>query len=466
MMKSDAIERDEEDTFTDDGTRVRVDDTTGHNVIRSSLVPPEQGREPYLVVSDVHLGSDECCRKEFADFLDWMADWQSAGETVVETDEGPLTLVPPQTLILLGDILELWAPRNAERNNVIQDSISIFSKLIDLDCQKVYVLGNHDMMLCGGYERRGATLIDFVCKNAARFEVFPRHYPCDPQTPRVQLLSLRERKYLFVHGHQFDPEFRRAGGSMKFVPLIAGLASSFDIVPAFGPVCLVLSLISIGLLVASLSHVTPVDPVWWVALLIAVGYPGFSWIIAKEMKHVWNFTQSLTAFTRSDPCQKDVSSWPWPWHKRSGMRYTQISDFVRDSAYFDLNKDDSKPDVIVFGHTHVPEMCKPLLVDTSDPLSERQFINSGSWLRPSHDWDILQPTTKGVSRDCPKVTTHDGKPLYNTFVYISEEHGALLFQWRDSDTPAERKAIQIPPEDCDDTSSAADTGKRARSSSD
>ena len=88
--------------------------------------------ESYFVVSDVHLGAKDCCKEEFEHFLEWLLSSYSGGKLSVQTQRGKRTLAPPTTLILLGDMLELWIPREYERSSVLCDSSSIFSKLIDL----------------------------------------------------------------------------------------------------------------------------------------------------------------------------------------------------------------------------------------------------------------------------------------------------------------------------------------------
>jgi UDP-2,3-diacylglucosamine pyrophosphatase LpxH len=413
----------------------------------------DQPSDAYVVVSDVHLGAIRCCVHEFEGFLDWLAKGLCGNPLEVQLRDGPSTLQPPHTLVLLGDILELWAPRDNDRYNVIHDSLRAFSKLIDLMCDKVYVLGNHDMMLCGEHEfgiakvrdskEKAPKLVDLLCENAKHFEVFSRHYPCEEDTRRARPLELGRCSYLFVHGHQFDPQFQRAGISVRAVPLIAGLASAFEVIPrrgrlSVGSACFVVwILILIGLLVTSIYHIVPIDPLWWGILLIFFGFPAISWIIATQMQHVWEFTQRLTSFVTRSPCDKTVRSWPWPMHARSNMRYKRISDFVRDSKYFDLEKDEAAPQIFVFGHTHVPELCKPMLVDEADPTSERRFVNCGSWLQPS-----LPTETR-----CPDARNADNGVKYNTFVHIDAQHGPRLFQWRGNES-TELPAEEIAPKDC------------------
>jgi UDP-2,3-diacylglucosamine pyrophosphatase LpxH len=397
----------------------------------------------YIIVSDVHLGSSQCCRKEFEQFLEWIAYSKSRRSMVVQTENGSCKLTPPHTVILLGDILELWAPRDNEHSNVIQDSVRIFRKLIDLDCNKIYVLGNHDAMLCGGHEpedhdlgdpkspkTRLHPLIHFTCGNGTQFHVVPRHYPHHAETKEKQPIFIGARKYLFVHGHQFDPEFQRAGSLVEFVPLIAGLAAAFDVYPWIGKVCFASSLAFLALIVGSVFQVVPVDPLILSVLLILVGYPGFSWFITKEMKNVWEFKQMLAAaLNRSDSSKKGSPSWPWPWPKRSEMRYKRICEYINDTKYFDAEKENSKPDTFVFGHTHVPEICDPMFVGAGAARIERRFVNCGSWLRPSQ-----HQNNKAL--------------LYNTFAYI-DDNGPLLFQWCGDKVPLEQKARQILPKDCE-----------------
>ncbi|MGZ4861352.1 MAG: hypothetical protein ACXV2E_00960 [Halobacteriota archaeon] len=415
--------------------------------------------QPYYIVSDVHLGADECCRPEFEDFIDWLA---KGVRTKRPLEVQPLcgnqaTLTPPGTLILLGDMLELWAPKGNERNSVIQDSLRVFGKLIDLECHKVYVLGNHDMMLCGGHEfgidkvhdSRGKVpkLFDLLCENTSHFEIYSRHYPCKGETRHAQplLLGRASPSYLFVHGHQFDPSFQRAGISIRAVPLIAALSSAFDMIPRLGPLSFAAWAIFIVLFAASMFHAIPVDPLWWGLPVIFFGYPAVSWVVATQMKHVWNAAQRLTSVVKPSSLDEDVPSWPWPMHASSKMRYKSISDFVRDSHYFKLESDDANPDVFVFGHTHVPELCEPLLVDKND-TKKRQFINCGSWLEPPEHM-APQGSSGDDHKDCLDAADAEKGLQHNTFVYV-DASGPRLFKWQGRGLPGEKKAKEIAPKGC------------------
>jgi UDP-2,3-diacylglucosamine pyrophosphatase LpxH len=66
-------------------------------------------KEPVIVVSDVHLGGKESNAWDFRDFLDWLTTLPVDGQAFACDGEN-LTIKRPGTLVLLGDILELWDP--------------------------------------------------------------------------------------------------------------------------------------------------------------------------------------------------------------------------------------------------------------------------------------------------------------------------------------------------------------------
>jgi UDP-2,3-diacylglucosamine pyrophosphatase LpxH len=476
--------------------------------------------QPYIVISDVHLGEDRCCKEEFREFLEWLCESKSADAkstlkvrlcktTEDETEENandkrPLDEIDyPGTLILLGDILELWAPQDNKRTNVIIDSLSVFGKLIDLRCCKLYVLGNHDMSVFGwdAFETDGAFTssanipmpFNFECKNQCHFTTFPHYYPCTEGLKHALFLSLikqptakapkKKTTYLFMHGQQFDPSFRSAGKSTRIVPLITGLASTFDAFPALGPLCFALSLVAVGYNVgigadlASTLFSSPalnitgiaLNPLWWLVVnatripfiiplsWLALGifaYPGFSWFITKQMKRVWDVWQQLITDIQRSP-YRTVSSWPYLMHARSKMRYVAYSDedydriisCIRKSECIELEKDaldelrTSNKMIVVSGHTHLPGLSRDFKSDNLD----WQFVNTGSWLKPKKRAQGM------LLKGSPDARDEGGGPRYNTFVYINED-GPRLFKWIGGET--DPKAVEIPP---DDTSQATAT---------
>ncbi len=83
-------------------------------------------REPVIVVSDVHLGSESCNYKQFCDFLVWIRSLDGRKETI-KCEDKELVITYPEKFILLGDILELWDPIDGDRDNVVKQSIRPFS---------------------------------------------------------------------------------------------------------------------------------------------------------------------------------------------------------------------------------------------------------------------------------------------------------------------------------------------------
>jgi hypothetical protein len=63
---------------------------------------------------------------------------------VHEQNPGTQKLLPLQKFILLGDFFDLWGPRCQDRNNVFLDSMIPIARIGKMDCNIVFVTGNHD----------------------------------------------------------------------------------------------------------------------------------------------------------------------------------------------------------------------------------------------------------------------------------------------------------------------------------
>lgn len=154
-------------------------------------------REPVIVVSDVHLGSESCNYKQFCDFLVWIRSLDGRKE-IIKCEDKELVITYPEKFILLGDILELWDPKDGDRDNVVKQSIRPFSLLSDLRCEKIYVIGNHDDAI-----HRYDEKIDYeTLHNDTTLNVCNRHYP--EEKTGLKNLKIGERSYFFLHGHQYD----------------------------------------------------------------------------------------------------------------------------------------------------------------------------------------------------------------------------------------------------------------------
>ena len=100
-------------------------------------------KQAYIIISDVHLGNSECNHKEFCHFLEWIRDLAN-GPKIIKSENKEITIESPEKIILLGDILELWNPKKGDRDNVIKECIRPFSLLSNTNCDKIFVVGNHD----------------------------------------------------------------------------------------------------------------------------------------------------------------------------------------------------------------------------------------------------------------------------------------------------------------------------------
>lgn len=189
-----------------------------------------------IVISDVHLGGSEGPEtiNRIVNFLDTI---QKGTATVIcnETSQGGeqksiiKNLLPPSKIILLGDILDLWNPRNQDRNYAFIDSLIFFLKLREIPSDVIYVTGNHDEDVGELMNSYGADSPDksnpayhiyslFKGKNGKleslkidwtdyhKLEISPRHYPATSTKGHVRGLNAGGVHYVFVHGQQFDKQ--------------------------------------------------------------------------------------------------------------------------------------------------------------------------------------------------------------------------------------------------------------------
>jgi len=117
-----------------------------------------------LVVSDIHLGYENCNKKDFIDFLDSIKS--------IELDH----------LVLLGDLFDFWRHNEAE---IIIDNDDVLEKLDNLNAKKIhYVVGNHDYYMLRLNER------------------YDNKYPFEIS----KFLRLEDggKKFYFIHGYEFE----------------------------------------------------------------------------------------------------------------------------------------------------------------------------------------------------------------------------------------------------------------------
>ncbi|MGZ4864666.1 MAG: metallophosphoesterase [Halobacteriota archaeon] len=380
--------------------------------------------EPFIVVSDVHLGCDESNVRAFSNFCDWLKELERDNKQrpIIGEPTGR-TLQAPKTLILLGDILELWAPETQAAP--LQKSFAVFDKLLALSCDKVYVLGNHDEGLsdyCFTAKTEGAdgspscVQQEFGCESSSHFLIVNGHYPnyreVDPhdrryakereRVAREEVVHVDERQYIFLHGHQFDKMFRSVGPLRRVPGIIKGIADKEnDAHKGTGPVLLgafaVLAFFGLTNWMNTLAIIG--QPLLWSFVAIC-GVLGISWAWATLQKPAWTFI--FRRFAKRPKC-------------------STIGKII-DEQYYDCNLDKtSDRSIIVFGHTHVPGSKIVQKQDMphygkkcSAKSRTKTFVNSGAWITP-----------KGPRKDSTVPS--------NTFVYIDREGPPLVLRWNDDD---------------------------------
>lgn len=191
-------------------------------------------KKPVIVIADTHLGlrprkvlgidlqSETCEPAILSGFLNWLVDLEEKGSCILplaatmsgEPDQ--MELKPPGTLVLLGDILELW---DSSQRAVEMCGTSILQTLSKLRCEKVYVLGNHDHPLS---ELAGSSYPSGPTPMLLTTPVFP---PEEDGT--IEPMEMDDAAYLFVHGQQFDRWFVASRGLDQFIGVMRDGAVAF-----------------------------------------------------------------------------------------------------------------------------------------------------------------------------------------------------------------------------------------------
>jgi len=339
-------------------------------------------KQACIVISDVHLGNWECNHKEFCYFLEWIRDLANQPK-VIKCKDKNITIKNPDKIILLGDILELWNPKNGDRNNVLKDCIRPFSLLSNLDCDKIYVVGNHDDSV-GELEGK------FDCEtlgNGTKFEIYSGHYPKNQKMTGVSNgLKIGNRSYFFLHGHQLDKE----------QAIIRSVSSFWDPINWF----------------QDLFNVTFTKKYWkvnfviFLSMLLCAKYFFWSEFLKSSLMGNLGWVM-ITGFFA-------LSSIPGIVANTQGVIYNyarpmdKTAEQVIQHKYYQKNKETFDADVVVFGHTHFASSCISKL-----KKEKKLFLNSGCW----------------VGKDIE----YNGLMCYaNTFIYL-DESGAYILKWRGFD---------------------------------
>jgi UDP-2,3-diacylglucosamine pyrophosphatase LpxH len=302
---------------------------------KQEVTPPSaelDTNKSILVVADTHFGlnkkEQKCDPGAFSDFIDWVLKLEKKGKEELKlgvwgAKEEELFLKPPEKIILLGDMLELW---DASKKSIDACSRSVIQSLGSLSCQKIYPLGNHDYDL--------EELVGKYPLGNSRIEIMKNEYA-----------ALKgDRTFVFLHGHQFDKLFEFP--SWRVLPYIRQAAMVFGlyswIFVAMFAIYVILFL-SLGL-----SGATD-----WIILLL-LGAISIPFLVTNYARDLWNSIKS----TRHEP-EKSVGRLE-KWWKECAKRVS------------------AKNWNVVYGHTHVIEYWSKNVGDSSLTV-----FNIPSWVRDS-----------------------------------------------------------------------------------
>ncbi len=332
-----------------------------------------------IVVSDVHLGDETSNYKDFSKFIDWIAAIEKEGGKTIKSGGKEVFIKPPEKLILLGDILELWSPKDNEPKYIMQESAEPFGKLVNLECEKIFVLGNHDEDIAEDLDIKmklnGKEIKENTFRiNNSNFTIINRHYPENPEDKAKGFLQVGEYKYFFIHGQQFDKLFVSLGPLASIPTFTSKISNMFSKIFKPDGWSIVAAFVILFILYLRFRN----DALWaFTVISFLLSIPRLFTYFQDKFWMV--FGNALT----DKPKYKDIKT-------------------IVEQKYYDVNADKTGWDVnIVFGHTHLPQIYSYKFKENGKE-HECLFLNSGSWTKETGS--------------------------HNTFIYL-DETGYYLFKW-------------------------------------
>nr|MDO8082280.1 hypothetical protein [Candidatus Freyarchaeota archaeon] len=354
------------------------------------------GEGSIFVISDCHLGLVGEKSKgivsepeKVGQFLNWLIRLKDGEKTKIKL--GPWgngrkekVLKPPEKLLLIGDILELW---DATDRGIEYCSRPIFDLLEKLRCEKIYLLGNHDYDL--------KPLIGTYPSGEHTMSILEDYYPIQEDEKSILTLKMGKRDYMFIHGYQFDKIFRfqpwkhlsdiRSGALAfgNYGDLFVGLLFLGIAVAVFNYILLQLSPLSspsasvlnfLFPLLQFLPGFLGLSQSFWSSLLPIFTFLGNAglillWLILGGPRFFYLYARKI-------------------WNKLVGTRYNRkasVSGILTWWNRFAKNRDVKSKDLrIVYGHTHLIDVIMP---DELTPAKNKgkevklTALNIPSWVK-------------------------------------------------------------------------------------
>lgn len=380
-------------------------------------------RTSIIVVADTHFGlkkeGEYCDPKAFADFLKWIKRLDEGGEEVLvtlsENSKRKTKIIrPPGKIIFLGDILELW---DAPSKTIDVSTRYIIQLLSEVNCEKIYVLGNHDHELTELSLEGKIPLYGYPLGNW-NIEIVNDFY----------IHFLGGQYYHFVHGHQFDRLFILP--TFKWMTPFRKVALAFG---SFAWILVTLFAIELGIILNG-GYKGPSDLV----LLILLGSISIPFLLIQFGRKVWNH-------------------WKTVKYKPDKARLKAL--VPKELSYMRWAPQHNPKINIIYGHTHAIDNWEinKLIQDTNRHI---ELMNIPSWIRVLKKWPSHKPPTwkERIQKHMPRrlvkllgwnrVFTKDGRDkgfidfekwskrmgkyieneLCHAFLYIDED-GSEFFGW-------------------------------------
>jgi predicted phosphodiesterase len=353
----------------------------------TSEFDPVPDDKSVIVVSDLHLGLEgqQNVNKDFSDFLEYLGKLKpkgAPGEHLTVSIDGKMReLYAPDKFVLLGDIVDLWSPRNNSYSSALEDSFPLISSLLGFPAKIVYVAGNHDEEIA---EIKGC----FPKGSPTRVKINQDHYPDNPPDKKGNNqctgIKIGDLRYFFLHGQQFDMMFNTAGILQDYPGWVSKNYMLFREHPVLKWGCRLLCGVSFVYILASI--------IWSLTLPFE-----------EAAYFILGLTLIITLFTIEPTSFRAL----WDFlNRRIKAKTATIETIIEEGFWKPEAGNNLLADVVVFGHTHVADDSKDRY------LSEyhKRFINSGAW------GSLNTVSSDGYESEA------------NSFIYI-DAGGPLLFYW-------------------------------------
>lgn len=355
-------------------------------------------KKSIIVIADTHFGLstkiEACDPNAFADFLNWIKELEKGEKKTLKIGdwgsadvEAPLELEPPEKIILLGDILELWT---ASDESIFASTIHIIQLLSELNCEKIYVLGNHDRDLISIKGRYPLGTSDI--------EIIEDEY----------WITKGDYDYCFLHGHQFDKHFELP--TWKLMMLFRKPAL------AFGNWTWVIVALFFMDLVSVLAGFGGIANIMLCALLFSISLPFLAFKVARPL---WNKLRTI----RYEPITARAAA-----TDRRDKVWVNFGDLLDPERFL----------TVVYGHTHTIGIWEEYGLWTETLSSAEGYER--------HLMDILNLPSWVSNPSAGKKSTSDEESIENeisnVFLYINENFAPLFIGWS-----AKNKKPYLIPDD-------------------